>query len=896
MSAKCNIKTSAEAWNFGVDTFEKAYLSTTGKMSESLSYAISETQKKYPDLNFDVKSFTDPIIKYMKDSGEIPKNYSYGEKKTDVQKKVEEISKKMDGLDNEGKQKFAKKIFSKALEEGYITEDAVKTAYADAIGLPSMNEDIEVAIKKMADANKEVDKIEQEKVDKIKELQSLKKENGITPEVDEKINNELKDIYSRQQQAKENARIAANEIAQKMEPLSFWEWRLFSRANMNLMGVKTLLKNLTGGLADTVLRNTGNAVSSTASTIISKTIKRNNPLPFGKRALGSLEAKKRISKNVTTAFKTGDAKYEKELPSYNHMSAYTKFKHAIEATGMKKIKLFASALLRVSPDLVGRTLAATDQIFNSSIYESELASIAEAKGLTGAEKTAFVMDPDEKSQAYAQRKADEATFKDENILTESNVLKNLKADPLTLYKRFTATDKDGKPKMSKFQARILSSLFHATSVIITPFVKTPINIMRQAAKYLLPEAELVQGMLKAKNEKDALLRERIIYDSLGKAVVGGILRNVAIEMVAKGLITAGFKDDDPESKDTIESVKHGPNRINISAFMRGMAFQGIYSKESDVWVDLSSIGVLGIVMGTYSHAMSTMSEDEKLDSKTPSLSGEAKLALSELQSALDNTFLSGTNQVFEAINDKQGNKSQRAGVNAFMVAVAGIVPATAQTLSNQSDPNVKKQFDPEKSFTENLYSALGYKYLFQSKDLKNKYFNLASEETYGPKKKDYMFFDNYLGRVLEANLDVFKVENVNEGTPEYKLLNEMNKVSGEEKGKFFPPAVGKNQSFKVKIKGKSQTLKIELTDEQHEYLMQQAGKYRLMQATPFIMSKDFDNSSFETKVEVLKSLYKEGLDMAKKDLLANYPDIKKQKTDTGSKYDKKYIDKLKKKY
>lgn len=887
MSAQCNIKTSAEAWNYGVDTFEKAYLASGGKMDESLSYAIAETQKAHPDIDFDVKSFTAPIIEYMKESGEIPKNYSYGEKQTATQKKIESISQKMSGLDDNGKKKFAKQIFTKALEEGYITEDAVKEAYASAMGLPTMTPEVDSAIKKMAETNRKVDEIEQEKVDKIKELQDLKSTNQLNDEENARIDGELKDIYARQQQAKEDARIAANELAQKMEPLSFWEWRLFSRANMNLMGIKTLLKNLTGGLADTVLRNMGNAVSSTASTIVNVTLRRNNPLPFGKRALGSLDARNKVAKNVKTAFKTGAATYDKTLPSYNHMSTVTKLRQAIESTGIEKVKNYVSALLRVSPDVIGRTLAATDQIFNSSVYESELASIAESKGLKGAEKTAFIMEPDEKSQAYAQKKADEATFKDENIITESSVLKNLKVDPAVMYQKFL--DKG----LSKQMARFYSSLFHAGSTIVTPFVKTPINIMRQTARYLLPEVELGKGIMDAKKETDPNLRQRIIYDAAGRAVVGIALRNIAINMVSQGLITAGFKDDDPESKDTIESVKHGPNRINSSALMRALAFQGVSSKKDDTWVELSSLGVFGVLMGTYAHALSTMSEDEKMDAKTPSLVGETGLLLSEIQSALDNTFLSGTNQIFEAINDDSGKKGQRAGINAFMVAMAGIIPATAQTLSTQSDDKVKKQFDPDKSFTENLYKAFGYKFMAQSDDLKNKYFNLASEDKFGPKKKDFMFFDSYLGRVLEANLDVFKAEKVDEGTPEYKLLDEMNKAPKDSKGKLFPSAVGDIQS----IKSGKKTYKVKLTQEQHEYLMQQAGKYRLMQATPYIQSKDFSDSSFEVKTKFLQEgPYKEGLEMAKKDMLANFPEIKNQKIEGSGDESKKEVQKLKKKY
>ncbi len=886
----CNIKSSAEAWNFGVDAFENAFLSS-GKMTESLNYAIAETQKKYPSLNFDVKSFSDPIVEAMKKTGDIPKSYSYGEKQTVTQKKIESIASKMEGLDSAGKQKFAKQIFTEALSKGYITEDAIKTAYASAMGLPTITPKVEESINKMADANKKVDDIEQEKIDKIKELQDSKAANTLDEDENKRLDDELKSIYTRQQQAKEDARIAAAELAQQMEPLSFWEWRLFSRANMNLMGIKTLIKNLTGGVADSMLRQMGNAVGSTISTITSGVLRKNNPLPFGKRALGGIEARNRIVKNVSTAIKTGGTTYDKKLSGYNHMSTVTKLRQAIDATGLQKVKLYASTLLRVSPDAVSRTLAATDQIFNSSVYEGELASIAESKGLKGAEKTAFIMEPDEKSKAYAQKKADEATFKDENIITKSKVLGNLKSDPLKTYENFIAQGK------SKTAARMYASLFHAASTIITPFVKTPVNIMRQSARYILPEFELAKSLMEAKTETDPNIRQRIVYDAVGRVTVGIMLRNVAMNMVAQGLITAGFKDDDPESKDTIESVKHGPNRINASALMRALAFQGVYSKKNDTWIELSALGVPGIVMGTYSHYMSSMSEEEKNESKTPSFGGEAYLFLSEFQSALDNTFLSGTNQALDAINDKTGNKGSKFSVNALMVMMAGFIPATAQTLSAQSDEKVKRQFDPDKSFTENLYSAFGYKFLAQSEDLKNKYFNLASQDKYGPKKKDYMYFDNYLGRVLEANLDVFKPEKVNEDSPENKLLVEMSKAKDKEKGKLFPSAVGDTQSFSSKIKGKTQKYSVQLTTEQHEYLMQQAGKYRLMQATPYIMSEEFKTSSFEVKTKFLQEgAYKEGLEMAKKDLLANFPEVKTQRTETNNEDTKKEVKKLKKKY
>jgi hypothetical protein len=196
------------------------------------------------------------------------------------------------------------------------------------------------------------------------------------------------------------------------------------------------------------------------------------------------------------------------------------------------------------------------------------------------------------------------------------------------------------------------------------------------------------------------------------------------------------------------------------------------------------------------------------------------------------------------------------------------------------------------SFSENLANTFGYRFFFNSKDLKNKYFSLAEEGKGGLKKKQYMLFDNYFGRVLQAELGVFKSTDTNMEGPVNKLYDAIKGVEKDERDKMFPSSI--NPEITIGTKKKAQ--KVKLTDDQYDYLQGQASNYRMMLATPYIMSKDFEKSDYETKTKVLQSYYQEGLKYAKKDLQKRYPEIKNQKVESFDREDKKNVKKLVKTY
>ncbi len=94
--SKCDIKSSAKAWNDGLDAFKKAYKQTGGKVKPSIRFAIDEIHAKNPDIDFDVDSFVNPLVESLKEKGLIKQDFSYEKKKApDLKSKVEKLAEKI---------------------------------------------------------------------------------------------------------------------------------------------------------------------------------------------------------------------------------------------------------------------------------------------------------------------------------------------------------------------------------------------------------------------------------------------------------------------------------------------------------------------------------------------------------------------------------------------------------------------------------------------------------------------------------------------------------------------------------------------------------------------------------------------------------------------------------
>lgn len=98
----------------------------------------------------------------------------------------------------------------------------------------------------------------------------------------------------------------------------------------------------------------------------------------------------------------------------------------------------------------------------------------------------------------------------------------------------------------------------------------------------------------------------------------------------------------------------------------------------------------------------------------------------------------------------------------------------------------------------------------------------------------------------------------------------MRSVPKEDRDNIVPSYV----SDKVQIKGND----VVLNKEQYNYFQSQASLYRMANATPYIMSTDFDTHDYKFNCDVLKTAYEKGRTKALLDVQKTYfPNIKRIK-------------------
>lgn len=893
--SKCDIKDSAKAWNDGVEAFEKAFKLNGGKTTPALKFAMEEARAKNPGVDFESSSFTDPIVDQLKSAGLVADSYKFkgdAVKTPNTQKRIEAAVEKMKGLDQDQKKKVARDTYAKFIADGTLTMDEVKNIYADAIGIPALNDAMNAQIETLAKSLQELKKIDSEVQEQIKKMQADKTANGgsLTPEQDAHYTGIFNALGASRTAAHANAQVQQSQFSNMLKEKKFWLHQLTDYMALNLMNPVSLMKNVSGAIVDWMFRSMANTIAPIASKLMSfKTGVHSNP--FGARIAGAKRSN--IKAKASLAWKSGVTEFNNELPRANHLNARERFREAMNQHGWDRVKGVISAALKVHPELISKGLTVPDAIVFEMKKMSELNRIAEAKKLSGAEKEAFFLDPDDKSLEVAMDLAKRATFK-QDFPAKLRFLQEWSSyDPHEATKKLV---QDGK--LSPLAAKLLTSVRAIVQKSAMPFIKTPINIVRVASRVLLPEYHLASAISNAHKETNEIEKQRLIADGIGGFVAGMFIRTVALELVAHGLISAGYSDEDKKTKDVVEQESGGPNRINMSALVRGLTFRDVEKQSGDKYVELSSLGAFGIAMAAYSHAFSKASkEDIELHSQytkdlvanTPRI--PFKLATSALGTSLDFTFFTGFNQLQGAILNRQGYEAQSLAVNYVANMFTGVAPSTYQKFSTQMDPNVKKQFDKDLEFHENLANALGYRFAFDSDGLRNKYYSLAEKD--GVKKKAHMFFDNYLGRVLEAELDFPKLTEGKAGDPISKLYNATRDVEKDQRDQLIPAAISDEVSIPYRKGGRQRTEKVKLSPEQHDYLQERASTYRMMMATPFIMSKDFDDLDHETRAKTLQAFYQEGLKYAKQDLKKKYPDVRGQRIEG---VDEHAVEKMKKKY
>lgn len=883
MAGNCDIKITAEANNYGINEFRKAFLQT-GDMDSSLSYAISQINQKYDNTPFNIESFTDPIVSALKKSGTIEKSYRFGDKKTKgVEGVVSRALEKMKGLSSEQKKTLARKLTEKFYQDGALTNDSVKSLYAEALGMPSLTPEVEKQIEQVAKDRKAVEDVER----RITESVEYVAKNELTEEQKQEYRKRFDDLMQEREEAENESMKSKVALGKSLEEKRYWLWNVGPMITLNFMAPKTLAKNLTGMAVDGVFRN----LSSIISTPISSALLKRNLFFSRWKGANFKKAFKRLGRT----FKYGTVPSKgAEIDSYDYLNAVNSFEKLISSVKDKDIKDSAintlGFVMRIHPDFIKRALSAPDYAVYTLVESGELYRIGKEKGLSGVEMDAFLAKPDEASAKRAEDRAKEVTLKGDM----PKLLESISSiTPESVYEKMVASGSH------PFYAKNIAGLAGIAKALTAPFIKAPYNLFKIATKFVVPEYRMAKGVndyLKYKKEGNPERAKIAIAEATGDATVGFILRYVAINMVANALISAGYDDEDEKTKEAVYKVAGGPNKINTTAMWRGMMGGEFKPKEGDSWVDLSSVGVMGIVMGAYAHAYHSKSP-EQIEQETSYARDMNNLwrnptnaIISEFQTGLDMPFLTGYNQILNAMKDKEGKKIDKYLANSFKSMMGAVFPSTHQQISRSVSGDVYASYDKEKSLSENIFDSFGYNFFFSGGEgMKKKLSSLSSSEKEAYKKKEHHLFDNQLGRIL-FSMDPFSTTESTPDLPITRLYKEAMAVEAKERENFFPAT----PSEKVNIGKRNKPVYVNLKPEQYEYYQKQASLMRMLYASPFIMSTDFKEASTETKTKVLQGLYSKALSKAKIMLKDKYPDLKNTQLDSGE--NSKDTKKLLKKY
>lgn len=954
---KCNLKDQNEAFNFAVSSFKDSFM-VTNDMTKSLRYAISEVNNKYPDIDFEVSSLTDPIVSTMKNKGIIPDTYFFSEnqrkksvkkqtksvddkikkvqedikniengtyvlkdktkkeEKTEKEKELDSLRKKKKdlvyeysgekskkeaeseqnrinkivdkfnsfGLDKSKKDKAARKIYEKLTEEGYLTKDEILNIFAEAAGLPSMTEELRADIVKNAKDYRDVKRIDTELAKLEQDYSDKKKDknNPITETERKQFLEKAAKLTEEHENAKDNLWKSTQKIDNQMMANDSFLHDIPSMVQMGIMSPISLIRNVTSAVFDSIPRAFIKSLAAVSTNIhekivLEKMLNRKDvktSIPLGARFTGGIKGAPSTFKKVIKSFVIGRSDFGGGLQGANYLDSMESFRKAAKKEGVEKALKTFWAAIKIPADGVSRILGSSDLAFFDPVMQGELNRIAKQKGLDEVETILFMNNPDEASLKIATDEAKKVTLKDDGGEKMKGIVKLLTFDSRA---KANAMIANGKNPLWANTVTAVASLLAKMTI---PFVKTPINVWRLANRYLVPEYHLGKTIYNyVQGDTTTEERRKDLHEGVFQAAVGYHLRGVAMQMIAQGLISAGYSDDDKEMRDAVELKAGGSNRVNIDAFIRGLMFMDVAEKKTDSYINLNSMGLSGLVLGTYAHAFNGLSKEEKdaqlkLSSAFNPTVG-LKTVLPSGAALLDNTFMSGLNQVMAAMREPD-KKGQRLGMNYINLLLTSLYPTTFQKMSQVSSPEKKMTYDKDISFLDNLSNNLGYNYLYNSKDLKDKYFSLINDKDQDvTKKRDYFVFDNYAGRLVAEWFDPFKSTESNIGTPVDKLVTVAREDEGGNRGAYFPTQVKDVVSFENNETGDKYSAKLD--KEQYKYYQQMAAMSRMLLITPILDDDIFKNASKENKRKMLSDKYVEGREMAKIALLEKYPSLYSEK-------------------
>jgi hypothetical protein len=212
--------------------------------------------------------------------------------------------------------------------------------------------------------------------------------------------------------------------------------------------------------------------------------------------------------------------------------------------------------------------------------------------------------------------------------------------------------------------------------ILLPFLRTPHNIVMQGLKRT-PGGAAMPGM----RSEDA--RDQAMH--FGEAAIGTAVSIPLLWAASKGQIT-GSGPTDPQKRQAIMERGWRPNSVNVN-FLSDDVAQALGATKSDdgtYWVNYQLLQPYAIPMSIVANAVEAWEEEGK---KGGAMDAAVQTAMRVGRSTLDQSFLSGLSDFFDALNDPGRGAEQFFGrIASGVIPMSGLLRSAARYM----DPTVRQ--------------------------------------------------------------------------------------------------------------------------------------------------------------------------------------------------------------
>lgn len=801
---------------------------------------------------------------------------------------IKSIDKNLPHFSEENKTELIDSIKKAVEEKGKLDKSSLSNTYESVLGKEIMNP----ATKKIVDdnisrLNEYDDKVSAAK-SKINEYKStvesektayadaVKNGTEVSKEEQKKLSDnidlahtdalnaakEMETFRLRAQEAQENI------MKELRPPRNIWN-TMGSMMTGNMLRIKSLAVNMLAYIPTIAMRGIGGTIGSMADWIEVKSFNAFSKITGSDK---SIERSVNILAQIEGAAKYGAAPGHQEafrrvltgsmssdlgkLEGHSTINFVDAWKDLVAKRSPAENKFFenrASAALEatigVPADIIFRLLQLGDAPPRTMAEKGKLFEMGKDKGLDQADLLNFMFFPDEQSANIAKEFGKKATYQQTNIVSDK--VRGL------MHVFSTMAEQSGN--------RHLAGAIRLAETTVTPFVKTPINIIGEVLTYSNPGVPLIMTAMKIKDSIKAAKNgnmeaanryrgEANMY--FAKTIIGTAIASLAYSYVTKGLMTPGYNREDSESEKLAreEGVKY--NSMNVSAFNRMMAGNPDWQKvqKDDYWMNYGKMGSFGMVLSVWAETITdknTPVDGSGLPESTLSLMANA--GLNTVSVSFDQSFLTGTSTLMDAMHSKNYDQIIPNTLMAFTnIALPGTVMDISKS-QNDAQKITASKGNPVQTYENKL--KLG---TFQGDQLQDKVGLFGETLSSAPRGTTPVIYNV---------ADPFGFYQPGGDNVTSKVIDFYTSIPPNTEGRNkILPAV---PSQTIQVNGQS----VMLTDQEYHDFKVMVGNARAAYVTPY-MGADFQNDDYNSRIDMLSSFYKDGYKDAYWNFIETTPRLK----------------------